>query len=80
MNLANALGCFLCFGVMGLLLVLAGQTMAEDLTIDDKDWRLKERIQDGKIYDWDCNLKGRIDKDRIYDRNWKTKGYIGKGK
>jgi hypothetical protein len=33
------------------LTVILGLALAEDITIYDKDWQVKERIQDGKIYD-----------------------------
>ncbi len=43
---------------------------AEEITIYDKDWRVKERIQGGTIYDWDWKVKGHIEDGRVYDRNW----------
>jgi hypothetical protein len=88
---------FLTVVLCGLvwLTIILSLALAEDITIYDKDWRVKERIQDGKIYDRDWrvkghiedgkiydrnwNLKGRFDNERIYDRNWNTKGYIKKG-
>jgi hypothetical protein len=33
------------------LTIILGLALAEDLTIYDKDWRIKERIQDGKTHE-----------------------------
>jgi hypothetical protein len=50
-------------GFVWLTLIL-GLVLAEEATIYDKDWKAKERIQDGTIY----------------DRDWRVKGYIEDGK
>jgi hypothetical protein len=46
------------------LTIILGLALADEITIYDKDWQVKERIQDGTVY----------------DLNWNTKGYIRKGK
>ena len=46
------------------LTIILGLALAEEITIYNQDWRVKERIQDGTVY----------------DLNWNTKGYIRKGK
>lgn len=35
--------------------------LAEEIAIYDKDWRVKERMQDGTIYDKDWKVKGHIE-------------------
>ncbi len=33
------------------LTIILGLALAEEITIYDRDWKVKERIQDGKIYE-----------------------------
>jgi len=42
------------------LTIILSVALAEEVTIYDKDWRVKERIQDGTIYDRDWRVKGPI--------------------
>jgi len=51
------------------LTIILSVALAEEETIYDKDWQVKERIQDGTIYDRDWRVKGHIEKGRVYDRN-----------
>lgn len=41
--------------------IILGLAIAEEMTIFDKDWRVKERIRDGAIYDRDWSMKGHIE-------------------
>ena len=52
------------------LTIILGLALAEEVMIYDKDWKVKERIQDGTIYDWDWRVKGHIQDGRVYDRDW----------
>ena len=52
------------------------ETLAQDVNIYDKDWRLKGRVRDGKIYGLDMKVEGYIKEGRIYDQNWMLKGFI----
>jgi len=45
------------------LTIILSLALAEEITIYDKDWQVKERIQDGTIYDRDWDGK-------VYARNW----------
>jgi hypothetical protein len=56
-------------GLVWLTIILA-LAFAGEVTIYDKDWQVKERIQDGTIYDRDWRLKGHIEDGKVYDRNW----------
>jgi alpha-N-acetylglucosamine transferase len=60
-----------------IILVLA---FAEEITIYDKDWKVKERIQDGTIYDRDWRVKGHIENGKVYDRDWNLEKRIEDGK
>ena len=53
--------------------------LCADTKVYDKDWNLKERIDDsGRIYDKNYNLKGKIQDDKVYDKDWNLKGRIKK--
>lgn len=52
------------------ILIFLGQALAEEVTIYDKDWRIKGHIEDGRVYDRDWRLQNRIEGGKIYDRNW----------
>ena len=52
------------------LTIILSVALAEEVTIYDKDWQVKERIQDGTIYDRDWRVKGHIEEGRVYDKNW----------
>jgi hypothetical protein len=62
------------------LTIILGLALAEEITIYDRDWRVKGHIEDGKVYDENRNLRYRVEDGRIYDRDWKTKGRIEKGR
>ena len=62
------------------ILIFLGQALAEEVTIYDKDWRIKERIKDGTIYDKDWRIKGHIEDGRVYDRDWRLQNRIEGGK
>lgn len=67
--------------VLVCVILFSSLLLAEDeVTIYDRDWRVKERIQDGTIYDRDWNVKGHIRDGKVYDRNWNVKGHIKRGK
>ena len=51
--------------------IILSLALAEEVTIYDKDWRVKERTQDWTIYDRDWRVKGHIEDGRVYDRNWR---------
>jgi len=48
----------------------------DNLTIYDKDFRVKDRAQDGVIYDKDGRVKGHIKNGIIYDKDWTVKGRV----
>ena len=56
------------------LTIILSLALAQEITIYDNDWRVKERIQDGTIYDREWKVKGHIEDGRVYDRNWKQRG------
>jgi alpha-N-acetylglucosamine transferase len=62
------------------LTIILGLALAEEVTIYDKNWQVKERIQDGTIYDRDWTVKGHIDDGKVYDRNWNLEKRIEDGK
>ncbi len=62
-----------------ILFFLPSFALAQDLTVYDKDWKVKARIEDGKIYDRNWKVKGYIKDNRIYDRDWKPKFYLKGG-
>ena len=78
----NANHAFLAKGLFTLIMILflSGPTLAEDITIYDKDYRVQERIQDRTIYGRDWGIKGHIEDGKVYDRNWNLKGNMKKGK
>ena len=51
------------------LTIILGFVLAEEITIYDKEWQVKERIHGGKIYDRDWRVKGHIENGKVYDRN-----------
>lgn len=61
-------------------LIFLGLALAEEITICDKAWRVKERIQDGTIYDRDWRMKGHIEDGRVYDSNWNLEKRIEDGR
>jgi hypothetical protein len=52
------------------LTFILGLALAEEVTIYDKDWRVKEYIQGGTIYDRNWRVKGHIEDGRVFERNW----------
>jgi hypothetical protein len=66
----------LSISILAAVLIIPGSILAQEVTIYDKDWRVKERIRDGTIYDKDWRVKGHIEDGRIYDRDWKLKEWI----
>ncbi|MGD0626604.1 MAG: hypothetical protein ABSB32_18060 [Thermodesulfobacteriota bacterium] len=62
-----------------LLALIAGFSLfalAQDLTIYDRNWRVKVRIQGDTIYDSSWRVKGHVEDGKIYDSNWRTRGRI----
>ncbi len=62
------------------LTIILSLGLAEEVTIYDKDWQVKERIQDGTIYGRDWRVKGHIEDGRVYDKNWGLEKRIEDGK
>ena len=69
---------FLC-GFFWLTIILS-LALAQEITIYDEHWRVKERIRDGTIYDRDWKVKGHIENGRVYDRSWNIEKRIEGGK
>jgi hypothetical protein len=77
-------------GILVIFFPLPGR--GQEAEIYGEDWKLRDRIGDGRIYDrywerkgsvegdrvYDMNGKFQycIEGDRIYDKDWKLKGYI----
>ena len=49
------------------LTIILSLALAQEETIYDEDWRLKERIQDGTIYGRDWRVKGHIEDGKSYE-------------
>jgi hypothetical protein len=62
------------------LTIILGLALAEEITIYDKDWQVKERIWDGTMYDRDWRVKRHIEDGKVYDRNWNLDKRIEDGK
>lgn len=62
------------------LTIVLGLALAQEITIYDEDWRVKEQIQDGPNYDRDWRVKGYIEDGKVYDRNWNLEKRIEGGK
>lgn len=76
---AFLMGAFSGFVLLTVLIFL-DIARAADVTIYDKDWRVKERIHDGTIYDKDWRVKGHIEDGRVYDRDWRLQNRIEDGR
>ena len=59
----NLLPVFLCSMIW--ISIILGLGFAQEITIYDKDWRVKERIRDGTIYDRDWRIKGHIEDGKV---------------
>ena len=53
------------------LTIILSLALGEEITIYDKDWRLKERTQDGTIYDCDWRVKGHIEDGKNHEMSRK---------
>jgi len=45
-------------------------TLAEEVTIYDRNCQVKARIKGGTIYDRNWGVKGHMEDGKVYDRNW----------
>jgi hypothetical protein len=62
------------------LTIILGLVLAEEITIYDRDWQVKERVRGGTIYDRGWRVKGYIEDGKVYDRNWNLEKRIEDGK
>ena len=53
------------------LTIILSLALAEEITIYDKDWQVKEGIQDGTIYDRDWKVKGHIEDGKNHEMSRK---------
>ena len=53
------------------LTIMLSLALAEEVTIYDKEWRVKERIQDGTIYDRDWRVKEDIEDGKNHEMSRK---------
>ena len=53
------------------LTIIRGLALAEEVTIYDKDWQVKERIQDGTIDDRDWRVKEDIEDGKNHEMSRK---------
>jgi hypothetical protein len=66
--------------VLLTVLIFLGQALAEEVTIYDKEWKVKERIQDGTIYERDWRVKGHVEDGKVYDRDCRLQNRIEDGR
>ncbi len=65
--------------ILILALLLPAIVSAEELVFD-QNWKIKYRVEDGRIYDKNWQLKGYLQDGKFYDNKWQLKGRIEEGK